>query len=75
MQRDTANVKIIQTARDILGADGRQGVGAKGKGGVQAQLSRTALLQLPRSPMGYSKLKRRMVFILDVVHMELSEYN
>lgn len=47
LQRDTANVKIIQTARDILEADGRRGVGPKSEGGVQAQVTGAALPQLP----------------------------
>lgn len=47
LQRDTANVKIIQTARVILEADGRRGVGPKCKGGVQAQVTGAALPQLP----------------------------
>lgn len=47
LHRDTANVKIIQTPRDILEAVGRRGVGPKCKGGVQAQVNGAALPQLP----------------------------
>lgn len=51
LQRDTANVKNIQTARDILEADGG-GVGPKCKGLVQAQVTGAALSQLPPFPRG-----------------------
>lgn len=50
LHRDTANVKIIQTPRDIVEAVGRRGVGPKCKGGVQAQVNGAALPQLPLFP-------------------------
>lgn len=50
LHRDTANVKIIQTPRDILEAAGRRAVGSKCTGGVQAQVNGAALPRLPLFP-------------------------